>query len=407
MWETEMTPIHDEKLATLDDIENAIDRAQEEAIVRVSADSISKRHGALRDAARLQALVTIAKKSKDFQLHLNATQNQESTLRELATYAPGLTAIRINDAGVNIGGRIIPRKNVLPFATQRIIDTDNQDFKKILYGRTIDICCISGADRQYINPLFTTKNRLAVKPPAAMSRTLVDILKIVTTTDFNLLDSTLLDAFGVFTSELFKNTQEHACKDEFGQVYISHVEGMITSFIEMEASVYKSDYSGHKRLLDYWNSRAETNEDESREKLRCFQISFFDTGPGITGRAFGDKYQRASILDEKKGLLQCIEKNFSSKNQLGAGNGYPTILTELSKIGGLIRIRTGRQCIFNCFTKEDQVNWRVNPVEQVDLIHEKLMQFDDWSGRALSPVAGTVVTVIVPLRKESDQYSLF
>ncbi|MBN3228212.1 MULTISPECIES: hypothetical protein [Pectobacterium] len=407
MWEPEMTPIYDEKIITLEDIENVIERAQDDAIVRFSAEAISKRHGALRDAARLQALVTIAKKSKDQQLHLNATQNQESTLSELCTYAPGLTALRLNDVGVNLGGRVISRRNILPYATKKMVETDNQEFAKVLNGRTIDICCISGAERQYMSPLFTTKSAMAVKPPAAMSRTIVDILKLVTIRDFNLLDPGLLDAFGVFASELFKNTQEHACRDENGQEYISHVEGMITSFIEMDASIYKGDYTGHERLLDYWNSRSEKNDDGKREKLRCFQISFFDTGPGITGRAFGDKYKNAPSQDERKGLLKCIEKNFSSKNQVGAGHGYPTILTQLSKIGGLIRIRTGRQCIFNCFTKEDQNNWMANPVEQVELIEEKLMNFDDWSKRTLSPVAGTVVSVIVPLRKESDQYSLF
>ncbi len=152
-----MTPIYDEKIITLEDIENVIERAQDDAIVRFSAEAISKRHGALRDAARLQALVTIAKKSKDQQLHLNATQNQESTLSELCTYAPGLTALRLNDVGVNLGGRVISRRNILPYATKKMVETDNQEFAKVLNGRTIDICCISGAERQYMSPLFTTK----------------------------------------------------------------------------------------------------------------------------------------------------------------------------------------------------------------------------------------------------------
>lgn len=395
-----MNRTRDISLLTLQDIEDAIKAANSGILQRISIDEINKRHGAIRDASRLQALVTMARKSEDKTLHLYGSNNLENVLEGLCSYAPALTAIRLNKE-ISLGLNRSSRRRSLIYAKNKIINTDMQKYSEVIKGRTIDLCCISGAERQYLSPLFTTREHSAVKSAPAMSQSLTEIFKEIGKGDFNNLDGDLIRDFGFFTCELFKNTQEHARTDVNGSPLPGHVEGIIASFINLEANMFEEDFSSHPRLREYLISRAD--ESPGVDKLRCIQISFFDTGPGITGRAFGNKYYEGDRGEEKTALLSCLKKNFTSKNQTGAGNGYLTILTQLKKIGGLIRIRTGRHCIFNCFEKDNDSQVKNN----IRIDDDELMNFDDWTSDNLGLAAGTVVSILVPLRNESGQSSLF
>lgn len=393
-----MTNTCDISLATLQDVEEAIRLANRGVVQRISIEEINKKHGAIRDASRLQALVTIARKSTDKTLHLYGANNLENSLESLCSYAPALTAIRLNTI-IKLGGMSVSRHKALQYAVDKMVNTDNQNYSQVVKGRVIDLCCISGAERQYLSQFFSTRDASAVKNSSAMSKSLTDILKFIAIDDFHKLDSELLRGFGVFTCELFKNTQEHARVDVNGMRLASHVEGMIASFVNLESFVLENDYDSNERLSEYFNSI--TEDKSGMEKIKCIQLSFFDTGPGITGRAFGKKFYEGNRSDEKNALLTCLKKNFTSKNQSGAGNGYPTILSQLKRIGGLIRIRSGRHCIFNCFEGDRFYNQSENSD------NNDLMNFDCWTEDELELAVGTVVSILVPLRNESGQSLLF
>ncbi|WP_165722552.1 MULTISPECIES: hypothetical protein [unclassified Pseudoalteromonas] len=392
---------------TLLDIEDVIKQANEGTLVKLSSGTISKRHGALRDAARLQALTTLARNSKDGTLLLQDSSNYDEILNELCNYAPGLTSARLNKS-INIGSKNILRRASLLHAQNKVIASDRLQFDKFLKGRSIDLSCISGADRQFISPLFTKRDRFSVKNSSQMKQTMISIFKAINNREFNNLDSDLINAFGFFGCELFKNTQEHACTDENGLPYIAHVEGLITSWGDLLSSVYKQDFMGNEKLVNYWNNNATSSNDSTETSLRCMQVSFFDTGPGLVKRAFGNAREQG-LLTEKEALLKCIGRNFTTKEQTGGGNGYPTILTQLSKVGGLIRIRSGNQCIFNCFDKHNHSFWDnlEDPSQRSTKKEQYLMDFNSWDNENLSQASGTVVSIIVPLRKSSGQHNLF
>ena len=117
--------------------------------------------------------------------------------------------------------------------------------------------------------------------------------------------------------------------------------------------------------------------------MRCLQLSFFDSGPGFASRATGKRTRELARGEERNVLIQCLQKNFTTKQQTGAGQGIPAVLNALRDIGGLIRIRSGRHAIFNCFGIDES---------------NQLFEFDDWSPEELAEVAGSVITIIIPLR---------
>jgi hypothetical protein len=79
-----------------------------------------------------------------------------------------------------------------------------------------------------------------------------------------------------------------------------------------------------------------------------------------------------------------LKKNASTKRETGAGNGYPEVLERLRQVGGLMSIRTGRLRVFQAFS----------PNEQRDVF-----AFDDWADELLAPATGTVVSIILPIRR--------
>ncbi|WP_219601568.1 hypothetical protein, partial [Vibrio parahaemolyticus] len=107
-----------------------------------------------KDAARLQALVSIARNSAEKVLVLQNSSNTEVVLQELCSYAPGLTSVRLNKS-IRINNELISRRKALLSAIDKMIASDNQRYTDIVRGRSIDLCCISGAERQYLSPLFS------------------------------------------------------------------------------------------------------------------------------------------------------------------------------------------------------------------------------------------------------------
>ncbi|USD67241.1 hypothetical protein [Vibrio sp. SCSIO 43136] len=393
-----MERLKESPLESIDDMENVIKKAENRETVKLSSDAISKSHGALRDAARLQALVSLARNSAEKTLVLENSSNAKKVLEKLCCYAPGVTSARLNQS-ISINNELFSRRKALFEARNYIISADNQQYQNIVRGRSVGLCCISGAERQYLSPLFSSKNSQAVKDSSLMKKTMEDIFRQINQKEFELLEVDLIEAFGIFACELFKNTQEHALRDQHGKPYIEHVEGMIASWKDQSSETYEKDFIGHPRLSQYWNDNVVTSADGTKKTLRCMEVSFFDTGPGLVGRAFGTSIDAAS---EKDALIKCIGKNFSTKSESGAGNGYPTILNQLSKVGGLIRIRSGNQCLFNCFDRDKHGFWTqeqsVEAAKQQQ--NQYLMNFDNWTNKSLGFTSGTVVSILVPLRKD-------
>ncbi|MOA36275.1 hypothetical protein D3C78_1577880 [compost metagenome] len=115
-------------------------------------------------------------------------------------------------------------------------------------------------------------------------------------------------------------------------------------------------------------------------------MSYFDSGPGLVSRFTGRPVTDMSIEEERKFLLNCLQHKATSKSEDAAGEGLPSVLSELRKVGGLMRIRSGRLSVFNVFTRGD--------------MQRDIFDFEDWTEAPLSPAQGAVVSILVPLRAE-------
>jgi chromosome condensin MukBEF MukE localization factor len=380
-----MNPLVISNLLTLADTEEAVDaiHARIGSSLQINKDLINKRRGAMHDAARLQMLVTWARHSSKRELHFHKSNTLDAVLTEACDYAPGIAVLRLAES-VTVGNERVNRRVALDHASEKMRLTDAQQLNRILKGRTIDMTCVSGAEVQFLRPLFSARQPTAVKHKEGMHLLLQTLSDEIAKSDAESIPDDFLVACSIFASELFRNTQEHATRDHRGVPYQAHVEGLIISWTELEERLYLSDFQGNERLHQFWDEECVTAKSGTARVLRCLQLSFFDSGPGFSGRARGVPTEKLSRDTERAQLLTCLRKHETTKQTTGAGLGLPTVLANLQKIGGLMRIRSGRHSIFNVF----------RPGEERDLF-----DFSDWCRRELNDVSGALVTILVPLRR--------
>lgn len=382
-----MNPLMIQDPRTLVDIENAISKicTNKGISLQLPSGCISKRRGAMYDAARLQMLVTWARHAGNSYLNFHQSNAVNKVLEELGDYSTGIAAVRLTK-GIKVGETLITRRDALSYASDKMKNTDSENFGEIISGRTIDMICVSGSFIQFLRPLFFAKSEKAVKDNFGMQELMRKIINRVNHKDKELIPDSLIKTLGIFMHELFLNTQEHATNDFQGIPYIAHVEGIFVSWIQIDEKIYSSDFSGHERLNKFWARDLVTSGDKNiRTTLRCLQMSFFDSGSGFASRSTGQHTEDMDLTEEKQALMKCLLKNVTSKNQVGAGNGLSNVLTELRDIGGMIRIRSGRHAIFNAFSPKE---------ETIDLF-----DFQDWSSEKLACAEGSVVSILIPLRR--------
>ena len=382
-----MATVNPGKCRSLIEIEQALtkivaDTAKDENFV-FSLDSLKGRHGPMHDASRLQMLVTLARQRLEsgfLDIHPNASQ--EAAIESVCGYAPGIAAARIAK-GIRLGEITINRRDTLKAAAEKMQATDAEKFEKVIRGRTLDLICVSGSKVQYLRPLFSARG--IVKEHAEMSKTMSRLARIINQQSQEKVPESLLSSLGLFSTELIKNTQEHAVSDHTGKPYLAHVEGMMFGWTRLNEKLFYEDFSGNAKLKKYWDDESETTE-SGVSSLRFFEVSYFDSGPGFVGRFTGCPVTEMSLEEERALLMKCLKHKTTSKPQNAAGEGLPSVLSELKKVGGLIRIRSGRLSIFNAFSVKNT--------------QQNLFDFEDWCNTPLAPVEGAVVSILVPLRAE-------
>lgn len=327
-------------------------------------------------------VVTLARQQLESDyLDVHQNSSEESAIEEVGGYSPGIAGVRLA-RGIRLGKQLIDRRDVLKASVEKMQATDAEEYDKVISGRTVDLICVAASKVEFLRPLFSSEK--VVKEPAKMQESMAKLIDFVNKQSAGQIPLSLISSLGLFSHELLKNTQEHARTNHLGKDYLAHVEGLILGWTRFDSEIFSSDFSGNENLRSYWEREA--NETESgKSSLRAFQISFFDSGPGFVSRFTGRQVTEMTLEEERKFLIQCLQHKASSKPENAAGEGLPAVLGELRKVGGLMRIRSGRLSLFNVFSPGE--------------LERDIFAFEDWTQSLLSPVEGAVVSIIVPLRR--------
>jgi hypothetical protein len=370
---------------SLEDVESAVQTVHGSRgyDLRIHASALDKRLGALRDAAFLQVLLTWARLSPNASINLlsNGSEDTDGVLQEACGYATGIASIVVA-GGVKVRGEPVLKSKALVTAFPRISAAHEGRYDSLVKGRTVDLLCVSGAERQYLKPLFSAPSADALRDKFDLRATVRALAMRAAQCRPEDLDEDTVSALATLTHELFENTQEHAVKSVAGIPYRRHVELLSASWVSLDGEAERQDLAVSSRLIDYWRSLENVQRLRRRPAGICF--SFLDSGPGMAARLSGKDYPELTLEEEREALHECLRMHVTSKSDKGTGGGFEAVLTQIAQAGGFVRVRSGRHSIFKCFLPGEPAG-------------DVTQGFEDWfAGRQLYRVAGTLISVFIP-----------
>lgn len=374
-------------------------------------------------ASLIQFISTWARYSNNGKLitYINNKKDAETQLNNLCEEFHGLAAIQMVS-----GQDIVDRKGVHSLKTdaKKIAENKITEYKeysnkfKANYKQRDESVMLMSLDNticEYPQYFYDIKNKILNE--SSFISVVQTILNIISkTSKSNKISSTSLleiaDLFnddkltssdlGKIAKELIENTECWA-KEKFDsrEIYTPNLRGLILQFhsngVSKENKSSSNDpmnifiQSIDKRVKDY---NATTKK--KQKKVAFFELSIFDTGPGLARRMSKIDYEGMTIENEYNYVLDCFKQNITT-DLSGAsdlrGLGLAKVLKILGEIG-FIRIRSGRLNLYR--------NFYIDKLNVAEEINNKKFKFKDWQSQDFDlpqkmPVAeGTLLTIVYP-----------
>ena len=137
-------------------------------------------------------------------------------------------------------------------------------------------------------------------------------------------------------------------------------------------------------LSDYCES-LEPAKDATQ--IHLFEMSVMDSGPGFASTWTGRSVSQLTPKEEEDAVRACFGRG-STKGQSRFGEGLPHVLRVLRRQRGFLRLRTGRLSFFLDFSKTQETEEAM-----------ALRRYDDPRAEKLAPVSGSLITILIPMRR--------
>jgi len=343
------------------------------------------------DAASCQFLLTLVEEQPDLALRLSVGGLDSSAhLESLARHLFGFAAICCFDKIVDAQSKPVSNTIIRGCIDGWVTRMDSGKLGEIIRGRSVTLACVSNGPREFIRPLYALEENRGLQPCTAFQSFTRDMLSKCGASD--VLTIREVDALGELLFELFRNTDEHASLDERGnQKSEPRFRAISASYREMQITDTTSYFGGDLTLQSYIGKLVASSK--GAQKLKFFELSVVDNGPGLAARWIADKGTKegTSIVDvtideELNAVYECFEKYNTTKTDAGAGQGLTKVVNRLSSLNAFMRLRTGRLALYQTFSSKDIVTGKVafRPV-QIN------------AQRALKRATGTCYTICIPL----------
>jgi hypothetical protein len=193
------------------------------------------------------------------------------------------------------------------------------------------------------------------------------------------------DALGGMMFELFKNTEEHGQVDASGNLLPMSIRAIKTLHHAIEPDALVQIVADYPPLANYCQSLEAA---EGAAQTHLFELSVLDSGPGFAVSRTGLSLMELDPDEEEAAVRDCFT-TYSAKGGSRFGQGLPHVLRVLRQERGFLRLRTGRLSIHADFSDENAGEG-----------HNALQVFRA-QGVDFAPVAGSLLTVLLPLRRGS------
>ena len=366
---------------------------------RLRIPTKGRHHQAGGEAAMTQALVTWAqRKAKGeavLETYVNDADDPEGQLRTLTRQLFGLTAALVCDEALDRSGtdQAEPLRSA---ALQRLTVIQSERPRAASRGPQYEVVCADHLGRSAPTLLYrrTRDGEAELRDAPAFDELARQIAKTVIPEALaDVLPAHFTSSMGAALHELFRNTEEHARVDARGHRLTRSIRAIQARRHDILPHALTDIVSQSQPLAAYVGRLVPPRE--TSKQVRLLEFSILDSGPGLAAALArstrpGSDATTISLEDEQELVLECFRKHASSKRESNAGLGLSNVVDILRSNDGFLRVRTGRQALFADLGLEQGASFETPPCLR------------RWStDRAdAPPVAGTLVTLLVPLVHE-------
>lgn len=349
----------------------------------------SGRHQAAgAEAAVVQALATWTNARRRASVRTYAKSSEDEQIAKLVRRLYGTSAFALADHISDVGGGDIT-SYARAMAMRRIRELSTEDVSGSR-GPQVEIICADHLALSHPASLYTVDEEGLAKV-----KELPSFLKLVNDAIIGRLvhrsyRRNLPDGFertmAIALHELVRNTDEHGRMDDRGDTRRKSIRGLQAKKHLLSPERLGAITAASPPLQAYCSGLAPARANNTHVQL--IELSVFDSGPGMGASLTGRPLSNLAPQDDLSAVRRCFAKNVSRKHASSSGLGLPNLAKALSEAGGFMRLRTGRCALY--------ADFRQDPVSQFGEPPELRNWFD--GAVEVSPVAGTLFTLIFPLR---------
>lgn len=250
----------------------------------------------------------------------------------------------------------------------------------------------------YIEKLGSNPQPRLPEQITAVIKSMID-KSMAVTGGANPLSGKALEYIGRIFFELFLNTHEHGTRGIFRSEWLR--PGMRIIYAQSVNLIEKASdkITMQQPALHQYSESSKAQGMQS--KKRFVEVGIVDSGLGYCGRWLADQQKENSfsalkIEDEYQIFKQCFQFRQTSTQNESKGNGLPVVMDRLTKLGGFIRIRSGRLAVYRNFIDSPYIN------------NDSCSFFDWQSGKScesqiteMPSCAGVSITLLIPLEAKS------
>lgn len=336
------------------------------------------------EAALAQVIVTWAQRMEEPQLATFLSNLAQ--INDFVRRLPGITSALCCSAATATDGATSITEQLIGAALARLDAIQGQRPRLGFRGSSSEIVCADhlGRDRPYLLYLPGRHQRGALRPRENfrdLARWL--LMRTIPEPYRPHFDQEAADAIGAMLFETFKNTEDHALVDADGNLLRISIRAVKT-----DHHAIRPDTAA--RLADEFpplaNFCAMLAPAQDAAHAHLFELSIIDSGPGFASTWTGKPLAELSEEEEETAVRECFGRG-SAKGQDRFGEGLPHVLRVLQRQGGFLRLRTGRQSFYLDYGAQNIPDGYA------------LQRFAPPGAAPLAPAAGSLVTILLPMRR--------
>jgi hypothetical protein len=258
----------------------------------------------------------------------------------------------VDPKGVEFG-----KHEVLAQAVPYIEAMQSSKFRETMNGRGAVLACFAGAKSEFLLPIYEHKSIEGIRGIGDFESLTKKLIEVCEPSVLRNMPDTFIQSLGLLIRELFENTNDHASTDEFGRNYTwsyPNVRGILAKYISFTPGTKDAINSFDDVPHRLYFQKALLNK-TANKTLDFIELTVIDCGPGIAKRWLAhvrphENIENVSIDVEEALVRETFELGKTSKPINGTGVGLYTVIQSLVRLKALLRLRTGRLCLYQDFS---------------------------------------------------------